>query len=103
MTTFTTNPGVGSFETGGPNGELLRVEAGSPFSTDDRAVIHILETSGAHAVTSSDAAPAGVVDAPAPAEKTEVAPVVAETEDAPAEDAPETTRARKAHAVGGDS
>lgn len=52
MKTFTTNPGVESFETGGPTG-LLRVEAGKPFETSDPAVIAILEDAGRHALTVS--------------------------------------------------
>ena len=55
MRHFQTKPGVKAFETCGPEG-LIRVEAGSPLSTDDPAVISILETHGAHAVTSTDAA-----------------------------------------------
>jgi hypothetical protein len=58
MKTFMTIPGVNSFETGGPNG-LVRIEAGSPLSTDDPAVISLLETHGAHAIESRDAVPAG--------------------------------------------
>lgn len=55
MKTFTTNPGVDHFETGGPKGELLTIEAGSPFKTSDPAVIAVLEDAGRHALTSSDA------------------------------------------------
>jgi len=53
MKTFTVNDGVDSFQTGGPNG-LIVVRKGAPLATDDAAVISILETDGAHAVTGSD-------------------------------------------------
>jgi hypothetical protein len=56
MKTFRTTPGVQRFETGGPEG-LLAVEAGKPLSTDDPRVAAVLETAGAHALTSSDATP----------------------------------------------
>lgn len=49
-TTFAANPGVQSFETGGPDGSLIRVEADKPFSTDDPAVATILANAG-HAVS----------------------------------------------------
>jgi hypothetical protein len=54
MKTYQTNPGVESFETGGPNG-LVRVEAGSPLKTDDPAIVAVLESAGAHAVHSARA------------------------------------------------
>jgi len=56
MKTFKTSPGVDRFETGGPGGVQLVIEAGKPLSTDDPAVISVLENSGAHALTISDAA-----------------------------------------------
>lgn len=61
MKNFATKSGVDVFETGGPNG-LIRIEAGKPLSTDDPAVISILENSGAHALTISDGKTAVVVD-----------------------------------------
>jgi hypothetical protein len=54
MKTFTTNPGVQRFETGGPDG-LITIEAGSPLSTDDPRVIAVLEDAGVHALTSRKA------------------------------------------------
>ena len=53
MTTFTTNPGVNAFETGGPEG-LIRIEAGTPYSTTDSREISVLEIAGAHALTKSE-------------------------------------------------
>jgi hypothetical protein len=57
MTTFTTNPGVDVFETGGPHG-LLRIETGKPFTTEDQREISILSIDGAHALTQSAGKPA---------------------------------------------
>lgn len=65
MTTFNTNPGVNAFETYGPNGPI-RIEAGTPYSTDDSQEIGLLDAFGAHALTKSDKAPV-VAPAPTPA------------------------------------
>ncbi len=69
MTTFATTPGVNSFETGGPNGALIRVESGKPYQTDDPGEIAILEAAGPHVLTSSPDAAAAAAPASAPAPK----------------------------------
>jgi hypothetical protein len=57
MKKFSVKTGVNSFETGGPAG-LITVSADKPLSTDDPAVISILEEHGAHALEVEEVAPA---------------------------------------------